>query len=53
MTLAHHPVFVVLAAAAAAPLLTQIPGVGRMPVVVLDVLPGMLIGPHGSDRMPF
>lgn len=47
MTLLHHPVFVVMLAAAAAPLLAELPLRVRMPVVVLEVLLGIAVGPHG------
>jgi len=46
MTLGAHPVFVVLAAAVAAPLLAEMRAARRVPVVVLEVLLGILIGPH-------
>jgi len=46
MNLADHPIFVVLAVAAIAPLLSQIRGIGQMPVVVLEALLGIVVGPH-------
>lgn len=46
MTLGNHPVFVLLAAAVAAPLLAEIRIVRRAPVVVLEVLLGILVGPQ-------
>lgn len=47
MTLNDHPIFVVMAVAVAAPLLAEIPIGARIPIAVLEVLLGMLIGPHG------
>lgn len=47
MALADHPVFVVMAVAALAPLLAELPKRLRVPVVVLEVLLGMAVGPHG------
>jgi len=41
-----HPVFVVMAVAVIAPLLAEIPIGLRVPVVVLEVLLGILIGPQ-------
>lgn len=41
-----HPVFWLLVAAVAAPLLAEIPLGFRVPVVVLEVVLGILIGPH-------
>ena len=46
MKLGSHPVFVVLAAAVAAPLLAELRVGRRVPVVVLEVLLGVLVGPH-------
>ena len=46
MTLAHHPVFVVLLVAVAAPLLAELPVGRRVPVVVLEVVLGIVVGPH-------
>jgi Kef-type K+ transport system membrane component KefB len=45
----HHPVFWVLIAAVAGPLLGRIPIGLRVPVVVIEVLLGILIGPHVLD----
>jgi len=47
MALADHPVFVVMAVAALAPLLAELPKRLRVPVVVLEVLLGIAVGPHG------
>jgi len=44
--LTDHPALIVLAVAVAAPLLAEIPIGVRVPVVVLEVLLGMFIGPH-------
>ena len=44
--LEHHPIFVIFVAAVAAPLLAQTRAGSRVPVVVLEVLLGILIGPH-------
>jgi len=41
-----HPIFVVLAAAVLAPLLAEISIGIRAPVVVLEVVIGILAGPH-------
>jgi Kef-type K+ transport system membrane component KefB len=41
-----HPVFWVFVAAVAAPLLAEIPVGFRVPVVVLEVVLGIVIGPH-------
>lgn len=46
MILADHPIFLVAAIAVVAPLLAEIPVVGRVPVVVLEVLCGILVGPY-------
>jgi Kef-type K+ transport system membrane component KefB len=46
MTLVHHPVFVVLAVAVVAPLLAELPVGRRVPIVVLEVLLGIVVGPH-------
>ena len=42
----HHPVLWLLIAAVAAPLLGQVPLGFRMPVVVIEVMLGIVIGPH-------
>jgi Kef-type K+ transport system membrane component KefB len=47
MTITDHPVFVVMLAAATAPLLAELPQRLRVPVVVLEVLLGVAVGPHG------
>ena len=41
-----HPIFWLLLAAVAAPLLGEIPLGLRVPVVVLEVILGIVIGPH-------
>ena len=46
MTLAGQPLLVVLAVAVAAPLLAEVRVGARIPVVVLEVLLGMLVGPQ-------
>ena len=51
--MSHHPVFWLLVAAVAAPLLAQIPLGFKVPVVVLEVLLGMVIGPHGLGIVQF
>ena len=48
-----HPVFWIMAAAVAAPLLAEIPIGLRVPVVVIEVLLGILIGPHGLGLVRF
>jgi len=44
--LVGHPVFWILVAAVLAPLLAEIPVGFKMPVVVLEVVLGIVIGPH-------
>ena len=44
--LADHPIFVVFLVAVAAPLIAQTRLGGRLPVVVFEVLPGIVIGPQ-------
>ena len=44
--LSIHPVFWLLAAAVAAPLLAELPVGLKVPVVVLEVVLGIVIGPH-------
>jgi len=44
---ANHSIFFVLAVAVVAPLLAEIPIGVRVPVVVLEVVLGILIGPYG------
>ncbi len=51
--LTGHPVFWIFVAAVAAPLLTEIPVGFRIPVVVLEVLLGIAIGPHGLGLVEF
>jgi len=46
MKLADHPIFVVLAVAVLAPLLAEMRIGVRVPVVVLEVLLGIVVGPH-------
>ncbi len=46
MLLPNHPVFWLLVAAVVAPLLAEIPLGFRVPVVVLEVVLGIVIGPH-------
>jgi Kef-type K+ transport system membrane component KefB len=48
-----HPVFWIMVAAVAAPLLAEVPLGLRVPVVVFEVLLGMLIGPHGLGLVEF
>ena len=48
-----HPVLWILIAAVAAPLLAQIPLGLRLPTVVIEVLLGILVGPHGLDLTRF
>jgi Kef-type K+ transport system membrane component KefB len=48
-----HPVFWIFAAAVLAPLLNEIPTRFKVPVVVFEVLLGMVIGPHGLDVIQF
>jgi hypothetical protein len=44
--LSHHPIFVVFVAAVIAPLLAETRPGARVPVVVFEILLGILIGPH-------
>ena len=44
--LSHHPIFVIFVVAVTAPLLAQTRLGSRVPVVVIEVLLGVLIGPH-------
>ena len=46
MTPFHHPVLIVSAVAVLAPLLAEVPLGVRLPVVVLEVVLGIVIGPH-------
>jgi len=48
-----HPVFWILLCAVLAPLLAEIPLRFKVPVVVLEVLLGILIGPHVFDLVQF
>jgi Kef-type K+ transport system membrane component KefB len=48
-----HPVLWILVAAVAAPLMAEIPVGFRVPVVVLEVLLGIAIGPHGLGLVQF
>ncbi len=48
-----HPVFWILLAAVAAPMLAQLPIGIRVPVVVLEVLLGIAIGPYVLDLVHF
>ena len=48
-----HPVFWIMAAAVLAPLLAELPLRVKVPVVVFEVLLGILIGPHGLGLVPF
>ena len=48
-----HPVFWLMLAAVAAPLLAEVPLGVRVPVVVLEVLLGIVIGPHVLDLVQF
>ena len=49
----NHPVFWVMVAAVAGPLLGQIPLGVKLPIVVIEVLLGIVLGPHGLDRVRF
>jgi Kef-type K+ transport system membrane component KefB len=46
MMLGNHPVFVIMLVAVVAPLLAEIPIGVRVPVVVLEVMLGILVGPQ-------
>jgi Kef-type K+ transport system membrane component KefB len=48
-----HPVFWILAAAVLAPLLAEIPAGFRAPVVVLEIVLGILLGPHVLNFVTF
>ncbi len=48
-----HPIFWLMIAAVAAPLLGQIPLGFKVPVVVLEVVLGIVIGPHVLDLVHF
>jgi len=47
LNLNHHPVLLVMAIAVLAPLLAEIPLGFRVPVVVLEMVLGMIVGPYG------
>ncbi len=51
--LTGHPVFWILGVAVLAPLLAEIPTPLKPPVVVLEVLLGMVIGPHVLNLVDF
>lgn len=48
-----HPIFWILAAAVLAPLLAEIPSGLKVPVVVLEVVLGIVIGPHVLHLVQF
>jgi Kef-type K+ transport system membrane component KefB len=51
--LVGHPVFWILAAAVLAPLLSEMPIRFKVPVVVLEVLLGIVIGPYVLNLVQF
>src|ERR1700733_12750200 len=51
--LAGHPIFWILAASVVAPLLAEIPIGLRVPVVVLEVLLGIVLGPQVLNLVQF
>lgn len=51
--LSGHPVFWLLVAAVAAPLMAEIPLGFRVPVVVLEIVFGIVIGPHALGLVRF
>jgi Kef-type K+ transport system membrane component KefB len=51
--LVGHPIFWILAAAVVAPLLAEIPIGFKVPVVVLEVVLGIVIGPHVLNLVQF
>ncbi len=53
MSLSSHPVFWLLLAAVVAPLLAEIPLGFRVPAVVLEVVLGLVIGPHVLGLLRF
>ena len=53
MHLSHHPVFIVLLVAVLAPLLTELPIGKRVPIIVLEVVLGIVVGPHVLDLIRF
>lgn len=48
-----HPVFWIMGAAVLAPLLAELPLGFRVPVVVFEILLGILLGPHVLDLLKF
>src|SRR5258708_6814149 len=51
--LVGHPIFWILVAAVLAPLLAEVPLGFKMPVVVLEVVLGIVIGPHVLKLVQF
>src|ERR1022692_4856590 len=51
--LVGHPIFWILAAGVLAPLLAEIPMGFKVPVVVLEVVLGIVIGPHLLNLVQF
>ena len=51
--MSDHPAFWLLVAAVVAPLLAEIPLGFKLPVVVLEVLLGIALGPHGLGLVHF
>jgi Kef-type K+ transport system membrane component KefB len=51
--LSEHPIFVIFAVAVVAPLLAQTRAGSYVPVVVFEVLFGILIGPHGLQIIDY
>jgi Kef-type K+ transport system membrane component KefB len=51
--LSGHPVFWILAVAVLAPLLAEIPLRLKVPIVVLEILLGIAIGPHALNLVQF
>lgn len=51
MTLGDHPVLLVFSVAVVAPLLAELPVVKRVPIVVMEVLLGIVVGPHALGLM--
>jgi Kef-type K+ transport system membrane component KefB len=48
-----HPVFWIMAVAVLAPLLAEVPVGFRVPVVVFEILLGVVLGPHGLGLVEF
>jgi Kef-type K+ transport system membrane component KefB len=48
-----HPIFWVMAAAVLAPLLAELPLRFKVPVVVFEILLGIVLGPHGLGLLQF